>query len=140
LILLDLAKAFDKVPHNQLGFKLIAAGIHHELVDWLMDFLTGRSQTVQLFTTDSKCTYSQPCNILSGVPQGTVLWPILFLLYIHNMITKVNNHLTLYADDSKLFGLPDKSSIQSDLDHIQAWADRWFLSFNISKCNHHSFW
>ena len=72
LFLLDLAKAFNNIPHNQLRFKLVAVGIHHELVDWLMEFLAGRSQAIWLFTTYSKFTNSQHCNVLRGAHQGTV--------------------------------------------------------------------
>ena len=78
-----------------------------------MDFLAGRSQAQWLFTTDSKCTYSKPRNVLSRFPQGTASGPTLLLLYINHMITEISNHLILYADDSKLFGVPDESSIQS---------------------------
>ena len=88
-----------------------------------MDFLAGRLQAQWVFTTDSKCIYSQPRNVLSSVPQGTASGPTLLLLYINHMITEISNHLILYADDSKLFGVPDESSIQSENNHIQAWAD-----------------
>ncbi|XP_065568950.1 uncharacterized protein LOC136032608 [Artemia franciscana] len=82
LILLDIIKAFEEVPNNWLCSKLTAARISQELAYWLMDFLAGRSLTAQLFTTDGKCTYLQPCKILSGVPHGTALGPTLFLLLI----------------------------------------------------------
>ena len=99
-----------------------------------MDFLGGRTQKVWLFTTDGEKIYSTPCQVLSGVPQGTVLGPTLFLIYINDLVAETKNHLTLYADDSKLFGTAENISLQANFNQIQAWADKWLLSFNISKC------
>ena len=135
LILLDLAKAFDKVPHNRLRLKLSAAGTHSDVVDWVMDFLTGRSQQVRLFTTNGDKVFSEPCDVVSGVPQGTVLGPTLFLIYINDMMNGTENNITLYADDSKLFGPANQQSLQRDLHKIQMWAQDWLLEFNTSKCS-----
>ncbi|XP_065570193.1 uncharacterized protein LOC136033328 [Artemia franciscana] len=132
--LTDIAKAFDKVPHSRLHSKLTAVGIDKRLVDWLMDFRGGRTQKVWLFTMDGGKIYSTPCQVLSSVPQGTVLGLTLFLIYINDLVVETKNHLTLYTDDSKLFGTVDNISLQANLNQIQAWADKWLLSFNISKC------
>ena len=134
LILLDLAKAFDKVPHRRLCTKLLSAGLNQMMVDWLMCFLTKCTQRVRLFGSGGQKIYSKPCNIISGVPQGTVFGPTLFLIHINDLVTRVSNNITLFADDSKLFGPAHSASIQANLDHINKWAEEWLLSFNISKC------
>ena len=134
LILLDLAKAFDKVPHRRLCIKLLSAGLNQMTIDWLMCFLTKRTQRVRLFGSGGQKIYSKPCDIISGVPQGTVLGPTLFLIYINDLVTRVSNNITLFADDSKLFGPAHSASLQADLNHINEWAEEWLLSFNISKC------
>ena len=134
LILLDLAKAFDKVPHRRLCIKLLSAGLNQMMVNWLMCFPTKCTQRVKLFGSDGHKIYFKPCNIISNVPQGTVLGPTLFLIYINDLGTRVSNNITLFADDSKLFGPAHSASIQANLDHINKWAEEWLLSFNISKC------
>ena len=98
-----------------------------------MDFLGGRMQKVWLFTTDAEKIYSTPCQVLSSVPQGTVLRPTLFLIYINDLVAETKNHLTPYTGDSKLFHIMDNISLQANLNQIQGWADKWLLSFNISK-------
>ena len=99
-----------------------------------MDFLGCRMQKVWLFTTDGEKIYSTPCQVLSSIPQGTVLRPTLFLIYINDLVAETKNNLTLYTGDSKLFHTMDNISLQANLNQIQAWADKWLLSFNISKC------
>ena len=77
--------------------------------------------------------YSKPSDIISGVPQGTVLGPTLFLMYINDLVTRISNNITLFANNSKLFGPVPSPSLQADLDHINEWAEEGLLSFNISK-------
>ncbi|XP_065580175.1 uncharacterized protein LOC136040037 [Artemia franciscana] len=134
LILLDLAKAFDRVPRRRLRTKLLSVGLNQTTVNWLLCFLTKRTQRVRLFGSDGQKIYSKPLDIISGVLQGTVLGPTLFLIYINDLVTRVSNNITLFADDSKLFGSAHSASLQADLDHINEWAEEWLLSFNISKC------
>ena len=105
-----------------LHSKLTAVGINKELFDWLTDFLGGRTQKVQLFTTDREKIYSTPCQVLSSVPQGTVLGPTLFLIYINDLVAETKNYLTLYTDNSKPFGTVGNSSLQANLIQIQTWA------------------
>ncbi|XP_065580121.1 uncharacterized protein LOC136039985 [Artemia franciscana] len=134
LILLDLAKAFDNVSHRRLLIELLSAGLNQMTVGWLICFLTKRTQRVRRFGSGGQKIYSKPCDIISGVLQGTVLGPTLFLIYINDLATRVSNNITLFADDSKLFGRAHSASLQADLDHINEWAEEWLLSFNISKC------
>ena len=94
-ILLDLSKAFDKVPHIRLCHKLSFYGIAGHTLKWIENFLSGRSQQVIL---NGECTES--CPVLSGVPQGSVLGPLLFLCYINDLPAQVKSSIKLYADDA----------------------------------------
>ena len=88
-----------------------------------------------IFTNDCNKVFSKPCDIVSGVPQGTILGPTLFLIYINDMTKEATNNIMLYADDSKLFGPAIQQSLQSDLQRIQKWTSEWLLKFNINKCS-----
>ena len=94
---LDFSKAFDTVPHQQLLTKLRYYGINGSTYNWIQTWLTCRSQQVVL---DSECSSSAP--VLSGVPQGTVLGPLMFLLYINDVTKGVSSQLRLFADDHLL--------------------------------------
>ena len=113
-LLLDFAKAFDEVPHERLCQKLFHYGVRGPLLEWIKFFLKGRSQSVLL--EDHK-SLSMP--VLSGVPQGTVLGPLLFLCYINNSPNSVISKIRLYADDVLLFStvdtLEDCDQLQLDL-------------------------
>ena len=95
MVLLDLRKAFDTVNHDIMIEKLRAAGIAS--TDWFQSYLTGRQQTV-----DVNGQRSDFLNISCGVPQGSILGPLLFLLYVNDMHISVSCKLALYADDSAL--------------------------------------
>ena len=97
-LFLDFAKAFDKVSHNKLCHKLSFYGINGSLLSWIKDFLSERSQSVIL---EGKTSRSHP--VLSGVPQGIVLAPLLFLLYINYIIEPTNSTIRLYADDILIY-------------------------------------
>ena len=103
---MDFAKAFDKVCHRALITKLKAYGFSGCLLDWLTDFLIGRKQRVVLGENVSEWK-----DVMSGVPQGTVLGPLLFVIYINDMPDVVNNLTKLFADDTKLI-----STIKNRLD------------------------
>ena len=98
IIYLDYAKAFDSVVHNKLLIKLAAYGIRDTLLSWIERFLSGRTHYVSINIASSELL-----NVLSGVPQGTVLGPILFLIYVNDMPQAVDKEviIKLFADDSK---------------------------------------
>ena len=98
VLTLDFSKAFDKVPHAHLYQKLSPYGIRGPILSWLQAFLTNRSQCVVM---DNMKSHATP--VLSGVPQGTVLAPLLFLVYINDLPSCVHNNVRLYADDVLLY-------------------------------------
>ena len=116
----DLAKAFDKVSHQRLLRKVSANGIKGHLLDWIESFLTGRQQYVTV-----KGRSSEWKDVLSGVPQGSVLGPLLFLLYVNDFPNIIKSILKLFADDAKIYQTTDKCDIlQSDLHDGSSWADQ----------------
>ena len=120
LIMLDFCKAFDTVAHHRLLNKLKFYGIKGKVYDWLSIWLTQRSQRVVL--DNSSSNYVQ---VESGVPQGTVLGPIMFLLYINDITVGISSSLRLFADDCVLYRIiksnHDHNYLQSDLNVIYAW-------------------
>ena len=132
-IYLDLAKAFDKVPHERLVSKLKAHGIDGLVCTWIKAWLTDRQQRVCL---DGR--YSRWRPVWSGVPQGSVLGPILFLIFINDLDNGLSSSVLKFADDTKLFrpvsNCIDSQELQLDLDNICRWASRWQMEFNVSKC------
>ena len=133
LVLLDFSKAFDKVNHLKLLYKLACFGIKWNTLKWIQSFLTGRTQTVVL---DGESSNEVP--VTSGVPQGSVLGPLLFLLYINDLPENIQSQLRLFAEDTAVYltvsGLQDSQVLQSDLDSLQCWERIWDIEFNPSKC------
>ena len=123
-ILLDFSKAFDKVPHRRLSAKLHHYGIRGKTLGWIESFLAHRQQKVVL---DGKT--SSPAQVTSGVPQGTVLGPLLFLVYINDLPGRVSSTARLFADDCLLYRTigfaEDCSALQDDLDRLQDWEQDW---------------
>ena len=97
-VFMDFTKAFDSVPHERLLLKLHAYGIRDPLLSWIRSFLTNRQQRVVL-----RGHYSSWTAVLSGVPQGNVLGPILFLIYINDITRNVVSQSKLFADDMKVY-------------------------------------
>ena len=132
-ILLDFSKAFDKVSHRKLLAKLRHYGIDGPILAWVSDFLTDRTQTVVLNGRES-----DKAEVVSGVPQGTVLGPLLFLAYINDLPDGLGATPRLFADDCILYriidSVSDATSLQQDLDHLQLWEARWSMEFNPDKC------
>ena len=130
---LDFKKAFDSVAHKRLEIALDALGIRGELLTWIRSFLTGRKQRVVL-----EGAASDWIHVRSGVPQGSVLGPTLFVAAVQSMPMEVESSLLVYADDTKIFRPikdgADADSLQHDLDTLTDWSSRWQLPFNYAKC------
>ena len=133
VIFLDFQKAFDKVPKKRLLQKLSAYGIEGKVLCWIEDFLSDRRMRIMV-----RGEYSEWVDVISGVPQGSVLGPILFLIYVNDIPEMVNCSIKMFADDTKLFrtvkSIDDCNILQNDLDTLSQWTNEWLLSFNIDKC------
>ena len=120
VVFLDLSKAFDSVPHECLLLKLKKYGIDGSLLLWFRQFLTNRQQRVGIHGT-----YSKWSAVTSGVPQGTILGPILFLIYVNDIPNIVKSSVKLFADDTKIYRElihdSNTSVLQSDLDSLEEW-------------------
>ena len=131
--ILDFAKVFDTVPHDKLLYKLQHYGIRSNIHTWISSFLKGRTQTV---VVDGSCSTSAP--VISGVPQGTVLGPLLFLLHINDLPLNVRSQVRLFADDCLLYrpinSAEDQEILQHDLRSLEQWGTKWGMRFNASKC------
>ena len=139
MVLFDFSKAFDVVSHDILLQKLSCLGISGRILQWLTDFLTGRTMCVEVGGAQSS-----PKPVLSGVPQGSVLGPILFLIYINNLASSLSSNYKIFADDLKMYCTIPHSSpqayatassvCQTDIDKLHAVGSSWGLSMNSSKC------
>ena len=134
LILYDFSKAFDTVNHTILLEKLRCIGLCGQLLAWIHDFLAGRTMQVVV-----KHTLSLPRNVQSGVPQGSILGPVLFLIYINHVAAHLKGHYKIFADDLKVYMCftepeADTMDFQSDVDLLQETAASWGLMLNLRKC------
>ena len=133
VIYTDFEKAFDRVPHNRLISKLHSYNIDQNVINWIKAFLCGRKQYVKL-----NDQYSNASNVISGIPQGSILGPLLFIIYINELPEICTSNLYLYADDAKLYkhilNPLDRTTIQEDLNKINLWTENWLISLNIDKC------
>ena len=130
VLYLDFCKAFDTVPHFRLITKLESYGITGKVLYTIRDFLSDRSIRVAVGGK-----MSDPQAVKSGVPQGSVLGPLLFVLFINDLPDGLKNEVRLFADDLKLIGRAnDKYTILSDIKLLEEWEDTWLLKFNPSKC------
>ena len=133
VIYLDFQKAFDKVPHQRLILKLKSHGMGNSIINWIEQWLTDRKQRV---VVDGEVSSWK--SVLSGVPQGSVLGPILFLVYINDLEEGVTGSILKFADDTKLFRktkeIGDKFFLQDDIDKLVKWSEKWQMLFNFGKC------
>ena len=133
-IYLDFSKAFDTVPHKRLMSKLESYGITGSIKRWIQSFLTGRTQTVMVNNEESAAA-----PVISGIPQGSVLGPLLFVIYINDLPETVSSNVYLFADDTKIMrkvdNEEDAKALQSDLNTLESWSKQWLLQSNSDKCH-----
>lgn len=134
VIYLDFSKAFDRVPHERLLRKIKSHGIDGRVFNWIRSWLSNREQRVVI--NGEKSFWGK---VTSGVPQGSVLGPLLFIIYINDLDTGVSSNISKFADDTKLgrriVSNDDKVTLQRELDMLQEWATKWQMDFNTSKCS-----
>ena len=130
---LDFRKAFDAVPHQRLLKKLAAYGVGGKLLNWIAAFLTERKQ--QVIVDDKRSDWAA---ITSGVPQGSVLGPVLFVMFINDLPSGIGCSLKMFADDTKVYSKMssalDQQALQDDINRLAAWSDCWQMPFNEGKC------
>lgn len=123
----------DRIDHTLLPRKLHKVGIEGSLANWLMDFVRNRTQRVAFHGH-----LSSPCTVLAGVPQGSVLGPTLFSMYINDVTDGLKSKAILYADDLSLIqpGISEDAvaSLQNDLDACYRWSVTHSLPLNPTKC------
>ena len=133
IIYLAFQKAFDKVPHQRLLLKLKSHGMGEGIIRWIEKWLTDRRQRVVVEGEASNWK-----SVQSGVPQGSVLGPLLFLIYINDLDDDITSKVLKFADDTKLFRKikqnGDYEHLQDDLDKLIKWSEKWQMLFNFSKC------
>jgi hypothetical protein len=133
MIFLDLSKAFDRVYHPGLLFKLKQMGFEGNFLKWLNSYLSHRQTRVLL---NSQCSEWRPIN--AGVPQGSILGPLLFLIFINDVVNEVNSDIYLFADDTSLMRKitnirSDVELLNDDLRKLHNWSQQWRMSFNPDK-------
>ena len=133
VIFCDITKAFDKVYHPALLYKLRKKGISGYLLDWFGSYLSDRRQRVVM-----QGEFSDWGRIEAGVPQGSVLGPLLFLVYVNDIVDIVSSNIRLYADDVTLYITIDDptdsaATLNDNLNHIENWSKQWLVTFNSSK-------
>ena len=134
MLILDFSKAFDLVGHQRLLNKLQYYGITNSTLQWISAWLVGRTQKVVVDGASSSAS-----SVKSGVPQGTVLGPLLFILYINDIDNNTTSSIRLFADDCLLYRVirtvQDAEALQKDLSQLCRWADVWQMDFNATKCH-----
>ena len=132
--ILDFEKAFDTPPHELLKSKLFGYGIGGKTLKWIDSFLCFRQQRVVVNGVKSDWA-----PVLSGVPQGTVLGPLLFSLYINDISSDIESEIRLFADDCVCYreikGEKNTMKLQRDIDRLGSWARKWGMRFQPVKCN-----
>ena len=131
-IYLDFAKAFDSVPYQRLIKKIESYGIQGDIRKYIEAFLSGRTQIAN--GAESKVS-----PVLSGIPQGSVLGPTLFVIYIDDLLANIKSEGLLFADDTKIFqqikSRVDALILRSDLSLLEQWSKHWLLNFHPDKCH-----
>ena len=128
-----MSKEFDRVWHKGLLFKFKSVGFSGSVLEWFSSYLSNRKQRVCF-----KGTSSSWMHINAGVPQGSILGPILFLTFINDIVKNIRNKIRLFADDTSLFKIVDcpinaAIELNIDLKNIYNWAREWLIDFNATK-------
>ena len=133
IIYTDFAKAFDRVLHHRLLLKMKSLGITGKTHDWIKAFLSDRIQRVRV---EKEFSSWEP--VKSGIPQGSVLGPTLFVIFINDMPNTIDSACQLFADDAKIFRSigsdKDVNTLQDDICKLTEWSAKWQLPFNVGKC------
>ena len=133
VIYLDMSKAFDKVQHSLILDKLRQYNISGDLLNWFTSYLRGRRQRVTVLGATSK-----ECKVTSGVPQGSIFGPMLFLLYVNDLPKTMNTSKIACFADTKILkqvdNLQDTAGLQNDIISLNGWATDNGLTFNQMKC------
>ncbi|BHF61950.1 hypothetical protein SprV_0100493000 [Sparganum proliferum] len=129
----NFRKAFDTVPHSCLLYKLSAIGIREDLLNWIRPFLVGLKQRICIGDDMSEWV-----NVTSGVPQGSLLGSLLYILYVIDSLQELDCGTIMFADDDKLWkviqGPYDQRAPQNNLHRLRAWSEKWLLDFNVQQC------
>lgn len=130
---MDFSKAFDSVAHTRLAIKLDAYGIRGDILQWIKEFLSGRLQRTMVNNATSTWV-----PVTSGIPQGSVLGPTLFVVFINDLPLACESECKIFADDTKLYRTvkepDDIITLEADIDALQKWSNKWQLPFNADKC------
>jgi hypothetical protein len=132
-VFLDVSKAFDRVWHKGLLHKLKCMGVEGELLNWLSDYVSNRKIRVVINGQTSEWR-----DTTAGVPQGSILGPLLFLVFINDITTNIESDIHLFADDTSLMDIIDHhivsyNKLNRDLTRLSAWSKKWLVNFNASK-------
>ena len=134
VVYLDFMKAFDTVPHKRLIGTLKSYGIEYYTLRWIQAFLSDRVQQVSVSGINSEWA-----NVTSGIPQGSVLGLIIFILYINDLPENIVSNVYIFADDTKVFKTinspNDQYTLQNNLNYLTSWSSKWLLRFHPDKCN-----
>jgi hypothetical protein len=133
MVFLDVSKAFDRVWHSGVLNKLRCMGIEGRLFDWLCDYLSDRK--IRVVINGQKSEWLRPN---AGVPQGSILGPLLFLVFINDITNNIESNINLFADDTSLMEIIENyvesyAKLNRDLDRLSTWSNKWLVTFNATK-------
>jgi len=133
-VFVDFKRAFDSVSYSKLVFKLSEIGVNGNLLEIVKSFLCNRTQCVRIANA-----VSENVKVISGVQQGSVLGPLLFIFYLNDVCSSISNSvLNCFADDAKLYKsittISDFDLLQNDISNLTKWTLSWQLDISVPKC------
>ena len=133
VVFCDISKAFGRVWHRGLLHKLAGMGLSEGLLRWFKSYLSNRRQRVILNGIESNWA-----DVLAGVPRGSILGPLLFLIYIIDIVNNIRSSIRLFADDTSIYIISDNPQtaafiLNTDLETIKRWSHNWLVDFNPTK-------